>query len=343
MALRSINATSISRERKTGMKKGGRTTMPPVAPGANDENVDLLGSPNCLLPPPSRTCRSSPSPVCSEAPACRSSPSPACNEAPAGDASVEVEYIPSEDLPDLAHAEDHLSSLLQRLDSKDWLTACGAINNLRQLAIYHAALLLPLLEKAVPLLIKAMKNPRSALCKTAIMASADLLRAYPDLILTMLEQLLLQLLLKASQDKKFVCEEAQRSLEVMTEQLAPAQLLVQLQPYVTHRNPRVRAKAASCVHRSVSKLGSEGIKSFGFQPLLQIAASQLNDQLPEARESARKLVVDIHAAYPCLTSSEELLDDTMDATSSQQDWYDFCKTELPLHVAQAILRLTSEP
>lgn len=338
MALRSINSIASARDRKASMKKGSRMPLPLVASGANDENVDLLGSPNCLLPPPSsRTCRSSP--ACTEPPACRSSPSPACTEIPAADISVEVEYILSENLPDLAHADDHLSSLLQRLDSKDWQNVCEAINNLRQLAIYHAALLQPLLEKAVPLLIKAMKNPRSALCKTAIMASADVLKAYPDTVLTMLEQMLLQLLLKASQDKKFVCEEAERTLEVMTESLAPVPLLVQLQPYVTHRNPRVRAKAASCVHRSVSKLGSGGIKNFGFQPLLQMAASQLNDQLPEARESARKLVAEVHAAYAS-TSSEELSD--TDVATSQENWYNFCKNELPSHAAQAILRLTSE-
>lgn len=326
MALRSINSTAISRERRTGMKRGGRGVVPF---GANDENVDLLGSPNCLL-----TCRSSPSPACIGAPACRNPPL----SAPIADASVEVEYILSENLEYLAHPDYHLCSLLQSLDSKDWVKVCEAINIMRQLAIHHSAVLLPLLEQAVPLLIKAMKNPRSALCKTAIMASADLLKAYPVNIMTMLEQLLLQLLLKASQDKKFVCEEAERVLEVMTEWLAPAPLLEQLQPYVAHRNPRVRAKAASCVRRAVSNLGFEGIRSFGIEPLLQIAASQLNDQLPEARESARKLVAEVHAAYPHPSSSEEQSDNA----SCQKSWDDFCNTELSPHAAQAILRLTSE-
>ncbi|KAI5078203.1 hypothetical protein GOP47_0005874 [Adiantum capillus-veneris] len=336
MALRSINSTASSRERRIGMKRGGRAAVPSVASGTNDENVDLLGSPNCLLPPPSRTCRSSPSPVCTDGLACRSSPLPAEAGVPTGDASVEVEYILSENLPHLDNPDDYLSSLLQRLDSKDWVKVCEAINIMRQLAIYHSAALMPLLEQAVPLLIKAMKNPRSALCKTAIMASADLLKSYPVDILAMLEQLLLQLLLKASQDKKFVCEEAERSLQVMTDQLAPAPLLEQLQPYVTHRNPRVRAKAASCVCRAVSKLGSGGIKSFGVQTLLQIAASQLNDQLPEARESARRLVAEVHAAYSSSCSHESL----SEGAPSQKSWDDFCNTELQSHVAQAILRIT---
>ncbi|MCO5614468.1 hypothetical protein L7F22_068751 [Adiantum nelumboides] len=340
MALRSINSTAISRERRIGMKRGGRATVPSAVSGANDENVDLLGSPNCLLPPPPRSCRSSPSPACTDGhrQLSRSSSLLAEAGAPNADASLEVEYIISKKLPYLDDPDDYLSCLLQRLDSKDWIKACEAINITRQLAIYHPAALLPLLEQTVPLLVKAMKNPRSALCKTAIMASADLFKSYPVNILAMLEELLLQLLLKASQDKKFVCEEAERSLEVMNEQLAPAPLLEQLQPYVTHRNPRIRAKAASCVRRAVSKLGFGGIEDFGIQALLQIAASQLNDQLPEARESARGLVAEVHTAYSYLCSHKEL----SDVATSQKSWEDFCKTELQSHVAQTILRLTSD-
>ncbi|KAH7285777.1 hypothetical protein KP509_33G045600 [Ceratopteris richardii] len=339
MALRSINSTVLPRERRTGMKKGVRRSVAPsAATGANDENVDLLGSPNCLPPSLTRNCKSSPSPACADARVCMNSPSPVSLQAetPMPDAaSVEIEYILSENLPSLSQPEEHLISLLQRLDSKNWIDVCEAINNLRQLAIHHPALFRPLLEKSIPLLIKAIKNPRSALCKTAIMASADLFKSYPADMLALLEQLLLQLLLKASQDKKFVCEEAERSLESMTDWLQPALLLGELQPYVNHRNPRVRAKAVSCLCRSVSKLGPEGIKSFGLHPLLQIASSQLNDQLPEARESARRLVSEVHAAHAHNRASEESSEDD----PSPRNWEDFCKTELQPHVAQAILRV----
>jgi hypothetical protein len=65
---------------------------------------------------------------------------------------------------------------------------------------------------------------------------------------------LLQLLLKASQDKRFVCEEAERTLRGMTTSISPQPMLQKLQPYVNHRNPRVRAKAAMCMYNSVSRL-----------------------------------------------------------------------------------------
>jgi hypothetical protein len=65
---------------------------------------------------------------------------------------------------------------------------------------------------------------------------------------------LLQLLLKASQDKRFVCEEAEKSLEVMTTWMAPQPLLQKLQPYVKHFNPKVRAKASVCFYNSASRM-----------------------------------------------------------------------------------------
>lgn len=67
---------------------------------------------------------------------------------------------------------------------------------------------------------------------------------------------LLQLLLKASQDKKFVCEEADRTLKAMVESLTPLPLLQKLQAYVKHSNLRVRAKAAISISECFSKMVS---------------------------------------------------------------------------------------
>lgn len=65
---------------------------------------------------------------------------------------------------------------------------------------------------------------------------------------------LLQLLLKASQDKRFVCEEADRTLNTMVQSLTPLPLLQKLRAYASHANPRVRAKAAVSVSACVSKM-----------------------------------------------------------------------------------------
>lgn len=68
------------------------------------------------------------------------------------------------------------------------------------------------------------------------------------------EKQLLQLLMKASQDKKFVCEEAEKALNMMVNSLARLPLLRKLQTYVRHSNPRVRAKAAVSTSNCVSKM-----------------------------------------------------------------------------------------
>ena len=69
-------------------------------------------------------------------------------------------------------------------------------------------------------------------------------------------QQLLQLLLKASQDKRFVCEEADRALGSMVSSMTPLPLLQKLRVYVSHKNLRVRAKAAVSLSNCVSKMVS---------------------------------------------------------------------------------------
>jgi hypothetical protein len=148
------------------------------------------------------------------------------------------------------------------------------------------------------MVVKAMKNPRSALCKTSIMASSDIFKVFGDqsldsannafdnlvrtgdffffqfliccglhfdLLCFLFESWLmlldcnvvaqlLQLLLKASQDKRFVCEEADKALNAVVKSMTPLPLLNKLRPYVRHINPRIRAKAAITISNSVSKM-----------------------------------------------------------------------------------------
>lgn len=160
----------------------------------------------------------------------------------------------------------------------------------------------------VLVMVKAIKNPRSALCKTSIMASSDIFKAFGlqliestsdafnQLVIipcfhskltskfsinlvsslafwsefTVVSPLtflvsplvqLLQLLLKASQDKKFVCEEAEKALLVMVESMSPLPLLHKLGAYVSHSNLRIRAKAAVSISNCVSKMVLENMNT----------------------------------------------------------------------------------
>jgi endoribonuclease Dicer len=151
---------------------------------------------------------------------------------------------------------------------------------------------------------------------------------------------LLQLLLKASQDKRFVCEEAERTLTGMTISISPQPMLQKLQPYISHRNPRVRAKAAMCMYQSVSRLGVDEIKQYGLESLIQLAASQLNDRLPEAREAARKLVLDLCTAYQKCPDAHSVTDLEAAEQPAASPWEQFCLLKLSPTTAQAVLRVT---
>lgn len=84
----------------------------------------------------------------------------------------------------------------------------------------------------------------------------SLLRFNEDLLVVQL----VQLLLKSSQDKKFVCEAAESALVALTSSVSPLLLLPKLQPYIKNRNPRIRAKASMCISRSVARLVSSLIQ-----------------------------------------------------------------------------------
>nr|DAD34616.1 TPA_asm: hypothetical protein HUJ06_005256 [Nelumbo nucifera] len=184
------------------------------------------------------------------------------NEGEAGNNGVEVgasevEYIESENLTDLEDVDMSLKTLLAGLDSKDWVLVCEALNNVRRLSIFHKEAMLEMLENVILLIVKSLKSPRSAICKTAIMTSEDIFNAYNDHIIDSVDPLLVQLLLKSSQDKRFVCEAAEKALIAMTTWVSPALLLPKLHPYLKHKNPRIRAKASMCFCQSVPRMVRE--------------------------------------------------------------------------------------
>ncbi|KAE8682419.1 UDP-glycosyltransferase 90A1-like isoform X1 [Hibiscus syriacus] len=223
-------------------------------------------------------------------------------------ANTEVEYIESENLSDLEDVDACIEKLLPGLEGD-----------------------------LIPLVVKSLKNPRSAVCKTAIMTSADIFRAYADELVEFLGPLLVQLLLKSSQDKRFVCEAAERALETLTTSVFPVSLLPKLQPYLKNRNPRIRAKASTCFSRSVPGLGVEGIQEYGIDKLMQVAASQLSDQLPESREAARTLLLELETVY----EKSNGLSTTVSEQPEISSWENFCQSKLSPLSAQAVLWVTN--
>ncbi|KAG7547411.1 CLASP N-terminal domain [Arabidopsis suecica] len=250
-----------------------------------------------------------------------------------------VEYVASENLEPFSDPESSVQRLLEELASKDWIKVCESLNNTRRFAIYHSSLLLPILEKLIVVMVKAMKNPRSALCKTSIMTCSDIFIAYGEKLLEgphlkSMDDLLLQLLMKASQDKKFVCEEADKALNTMVNSVARLPLLRKLQTYVRHSNPRVRAKAAVSTSNCVSKMELNEMEEFGMVLLAQMAADLLSDKLPEAREAARSMV---NSVFQKFTWNEE----EGEEGSKQEAWKKFCEKNVTGLNAQAMIKIVS--
>ncbi|KAJ0052038.1 hypothetical protein Pint_02692 [Pistacia integerrima] len=273
----------------------------------------------------------------------------------------EVEYIESVNLSDVDDLDTSLKTLLAGLDSKDWVLVCESLNNVRRrnpfmcFTLYYfnivdwyflyislislfIGIILVNREDVIPLVVKSLKNPRSAVCKTALMTAADIFSAYNDHMIDSLDPLLVQLLLKSSQDKRFVCEAAEKALVAMTTWISPILLLPKLQPYFKNRNPRIRAKASMCFSRSVPCLGIEGIKEYGIDKLIQVAASQLSDQLPESREAARALLLELQTVYE---KSHDQPPTTVSENPEMGSWEHFCQSKLSPLSAQAVLRVTN--
>lgn len=259
-----------------------------------------------------------------------------------------VEYVSSLDLKPLADPEIKIQDLLIELESKDWVNVCGALNDVRRLTLFHSPLLLPILEKVMAVIVKTMKNPRSALIKTSIMACADVFSSLGHTLLSSEEKenpafdsLLLQLLLKASQDKRFVCEEAEKALEAMATSISPLPLLMKLHSFVTHSNLRVRAKAAVASSKCIKRMGHDTMKEFGLAALLKIASQLLNDRLPEAREAARFIVNSVYSAFSTETESAEQ-DGGTSGSSTEELWEQFCSSNLSAVAAQSVSKIVSE-
>ncbi|KAM0031009.1 hypothetical protein Hdeb2414_s0017g00503631 [Helianthus debilis subsp. tardiflorus] len=66
-----------------------------------------------------------------------------------------VDYISSENLKPDSDPVVKFKTLMEGLESKDWLKICDSLNDVRRLALFHSELLLPILyEKVVMVLVK---------------------------------------------------------------------------------------------------------------------------------------------------------------------------------------------
>ena len=242
-------------------------------------------------------------------------------------------YVKTESLEALADPEVEAAALLPQLDSDVCTVVCGGLLVARRLAFHHPDVLLGILDAVVVRLRAHMNSLRSSLCKTALICCADVLRAYGDAAFEFLEDtgegkvdgsgpvapsLMHTLLHKAALDKRFVMDEAKRTLLSMIERLDPDALVREiLLSRVESKNDKVRAVVAMCLREAVDKslrraeeraymargpeTETDENLADGFDAeascavterdaLLRAAASFVNDRQPTAREHARSLL-----------------------------------------------------
>ncbi|KAI4988813.1 hypothetical protein ZWY2020_054726 [Hordeum vulgare] len=137
-------------------------------------------------------------------------------------AELAMEYVRSKDLQPVPALKACVTGLVMGLDSKDWVKVCEAHNDDRRLAIHHPALLAPILtEKVVLGIMKTTKNPCNKVLKTFVMACPDVFAGFGNLISSASADTFDKLLLKASQDKQFVCEEAEKAMRATATSMPP--------------------------------------------------------------------------------------------------------------------------
>ncbi|CAK9202686.1 unnamed protein product [Sphagnum troendelagicum] len=96
-----------------------------------------------------------------------------------------------------------------------------------------------------------------------------------------------------------------------------------------------RYHAASSHLDHVSQ-GADGIKLWSGAT---DSAAQLNDRPPEAHDTGRKLVLDLHTAY-CKCPDTWSKTDFGTADSDKYPWEQFCQSKLSPIIAQAVLQGT---
>ena len=130
---------------------------------------------------------------------------------------------------------------------------------------------------------------------------------YDDKGQTSKQSLLMSLLQKAAQDKKFVADEAQGTLRTMSQELSPLPLIKIIHPCLYNTNPRIRCVSTVHIATIASRLSADDIKSFGFTELVRCSGKLLTDKLPDTRAAARTLIEQMHALYivdPAIATQE---------------------------------------
>lgn len=229
---------------------------------------------------------------------------------------VEITYPLIEEMSAFSHpdeVEDMVRQVESEVQSSEWTIVCSGMNGLRRLAAYHPGECHELVGVALPSIVRGIKSPRSALSKSAIITSRDLFMCLPETMASYVESvesgsLLTQLLLKAaSLDKRFVVEEAVKSLEQMALSVNPQVTAKSLISLASHKNPKVRGRCYSILLLVIqSDAWTPGTAvEVGLDGLVRVCAEGTNDNTAEARDSSRRILCMMKDEWICVDDVRE--------------------------------------
>lgn len=245
---------------------------------------------------------------------------------------VEVTYPSVFELASIAEGsvDDFVSDVEAQLKSTEWISVCSGMNGLRSLAVHNPDRCDSVVSSLLPFVVKGIRSPRSALSKSAIIASKDLFQYIPSSMAELIgdgsasTSLLSQLLLKAaSNDKRFVVDEAVASLEQMAQSLASLKVMSALMPYAEHKNPKVRGRVMKLLLMVLEgkQCSAATIVEVGLDRIIIHLAQGVNDNTAEARESSRKITERLLAmmreeeALGAIVGKDEETDETSSITA----------------------------
>ncbi|KAI5419729.1 hypothetical protein KIW84_043769, partial [Lathyrus oleraceus] len=103
----------------------------------------------------------------------------------------------------------------------------------------------------------------------------------------------------------------------MVGSMTPLPLLQKLRVSVSHKNLRIKAKAAVSLSKCVSKMVNEEMEEFGMEKLIEVAADLVNDRLPEARDAARSIATSVYEAIIKDFGMEKLIEVAADLVNDR--------------------------
>lgn len=253
------------------------------------------------------------------------------NRLPTGQepAVVEITYPLIEDMVALSDPDEVKAMVRQvesELQSSEWTIVCSGMNGLRRLAAHHPEACQELMGVAMGSIVRGIKSPRSALSKSAIITSRDLFMCLPETMGAYVESvepgsLLTQLLLKsASLDKRFVVEEAVKSLEQMALSVHPLITCTSLMSLGCHKNPKVRGKCYMILFLVMQSDAWQPnvVVDVGLDQLIRMCADGTNDNTAEARDSSRKILCMMRDEWILVDDVRAHMESCCNESSSEQ-------------------------